>query len=81
MIRDIALTLSNLGDVKLRTGDATGAMANYEQALANIRRLSDHDSDQYAVAAGYDRNAEQAGRRKIADRRYPPLRQRAMTSR
>ena len=32
-LRDVALSLSKVGDVRLRTGDANGAIANYEQAL------------------------------------------------
>jgi tetratricopeptide (TPR) repeat protein len=43
--RDVAVTLNKIGDAKLATGDIVAATAEYEQALAGMRRLVDSDRD------------------------------------
>ena len=45
LVREVALSLTKVGDVGHSTGDLNGAAANYEQALTNIQRLSEHDPD------------------------------------
>jgi tetratricopeptide (TPR) repeat protein len=43
--RDLAISLGKLGDAKLATADAMGAMAAYEEAATNWRRLVTREPD------------------------------------
>ncbi|MCP4308093.1 MAG: tetratricopeptide repeat protein, partial [bacterium] len=57
--RDVSVSLNRIGDVRLRAGDAAGAVAAYEQGLAIARRLAETDSDntgwQRVVSISLDR--------------------------
>ena len=41
--RDVAVSLDNLGDVKLLTGDRAGALAAYQESLDIARKLAAQD--------------------------------------
>ena len=79
-LRDLALSFNKVGDVRLRTGDANGAAANYEQALANLRRLSEHDANNTLWLQDLNVTLNKLGDAKLGTDNMAP-RKRAMTRR